>query len=104
MSGFNAFYDGDEKRSVTRTIKIEVDLRTLPLTQWTDDELGLRLAVVYSNIDGYGHLTASEATVREAKDLIREIERRGYDWTSNLRYNERFTGWGWLPGFLKKAS
>ena len=75
MSWFNT-YDRD---GLTRVVKTQVDLKELPLDQWTDNELGYRLAVLYPEVDGYGHLTASEETNKEIASLMKEIERRGYD-------------------------
>lgn len=100
MGWFNTYdSDGD---GLIREVKTYVDLTTVPLTEWTDNELGFRLAFLYQKVDGYGHLTASQEVKDEVQRLADEIERRGYDWTSNLKHNERVTGWGWLPGFQKK--
>lgn len=102
MSWFNTYTrDGD---GFTREVVTKVNLRDLPLSEWTDNELGFRLAVIFPQVDGYGHLTASEEVKAEVSRLRDEIERRGYDWTSNLRFNERNTGWGWLPGFQKRSA
>lgn len=99
---FNAVYAGDDSRSLVRRVVQEVDLTTIPLTDWTDDELGFRLAVVYGHLDGYGHLTATEDQKTEARTLMQEIESRGYDPVSNLMLNERVQGFGWLRGFEKR--
>lgn len=107
MSWFNTYpsRDGD---ALTRTgvitenavrIVTKDDLSKLPLGEWTLDELGLRLAVLYPQVDGYGHQTAPEEVITEVEDLMREIRSRGYDPVSNLQYNERFQGWGWLNWF-----
>lgn len=102
MTWFNAYESyGD---GLTRKVVTEVNLREVPLTEWTDDELGFRLAVIFPQVDGYGHLTADDTVKAEVRSLMAEIERRGFDATSNLRYNERCTGWGWLPGFQKRGA
>lgn len=101
MSWFNTYKgDGD---GLTRTVLTTEDLSDLPLLRWTDNELGFRLAFLYPQVDGYGHLTAPEEVKVEIRSLMKEIERRGYDSISNLRLNERCTGWGWLPGFDRKT-
>lgn len=100
MSGWFNTYDSDGD-GLTRKVVTKVDLSALPYSEWTDDELGFRLAVVYPEVDGYGHLTASEEVKAEVRALMEAIESRGYDPSSNLRYNERCKGWGWLPGFQK---
>lgn len=100
MSWFNTYErDGD---GLTRTVTLTVDLDDLPLPQWTLEEVGYRLAVIFPQVDGYGHLTASESVKTEVRGLMAEIERRGYDPTHNLRANERNTGWGWLPWFGRR--
>lgn len=96
------YFNADEVTNNGLTRVVKVDLTTLPLIEWTDDELGLRLAVLYPKVDGYGHLTATDQVKEEITSLMREIERRGYDPLSNLIYNERNSGWGWLPGFQKR--
>lgn len=101
MGWFNTYAD-DEARSLTRRVVTEADLTSLPLTEWTDDELGLRLAVLYPQVDGYEHKTAPDEVKVEIRSLMTEIERRGYDPASNLIFNERNSGWGWLPGFWKR--
>jgi len=102
MSWFNTYErDGD---GLTRKVVTEVDLTSVPLIEWTDDELGFRLAFLYPQVDGYGHLTASEEVKAEINALLAEIERRGYNPISNLQFNERNTGWGWLPGFQKRGA
>ena len=93
--------DGD---GLTRIVKTEVDLRTVALKEWTEDELGFRLAAIYPEVDGHAHVTASQQTVDEVTALMEEIRRRGFDPTSNLRFNERNSGWGWLPGFRRSPS
>lgn len=101
MSWFNTYKsDGD---GLTRKVVTKVDLTRVPLADWTDDELGFRLAVIYPEVDGYEHLSASDAVKTEVSSLMAEIERRGYDATSNLRYNEQNTGRGWLSGFRRKT-
>lgn len=99
MSAFNAYRRNGDREGFTRRIVTLVDLRTLPLSEWSDDELGFRLAAIYPKVDGYEHLTASDEIKAEVASLMDEITRRGYDPTSNLRYNERVVGWGWQPGF-----
>ena len=100
MGWFNTYErDGD---GLTRRVVTKVDLTDMALTEWTDNELGFRLAVIYPQVDGHEHLTAPASIMAEVRNLMQEIERRGYDATSNLRYNERCTGWGWLPGFTRK--
>lgn len=102
MTRFNT-YEGDGD-GLTRKVVTHVDLTTLSLDEWTLDELGFRLAVIYPQVDGYGHLTASTEVKAEVWRLLSEIQRRGYDPTSNLRLNERVTGFGWQPGFRKLDS
>jgi hypothetical protein len=102
VSWFNTYErDGD---GLTRVVKTEVDLSELPFVQRTNNELGFRLAVLYPQIDGYEHLTASDEVKTEINSLIGEIRRRGLDPVSNLQWNERCQGWGWLPGFKKIGS
>lgn len=101
INNFNTYYDGDEERSFTRVIKTTVDLRELTLTKWTDEELHYRLAVIYPKIDGYGYSTASQEVRDEFESLRAELQRRNYDWSWNLRQQERFSGWGWVPWFRK---
>ena len=99
MSWFNTYArHGD---GLTRVVKTKIDLSELTLNQWTENELGLRLAIIFPEVDGYGHLTASEEIKTEIRSIMGELERRGLDPISNLRWNERVTGWGWLPGFTK---
>lgn len=99
--GFNTYpSDGD---GLTRKVVTEVALADLPLAEWTDDELGYRLAVIYPKVDGREHLTATDEIKAEVVALMAEIERRGYDPVSNLQYNERVTGFGWLSGFAPKG-
>lgn len=100
MSWFNT-YPSREGAALTRTVVTRVDLSRLPLGDWTLDELGRRLAVLYPQVDGYGHQTALEEVITEVEDLMREIRSRGFDPASNLQYNERFQGWGWLNWFDK---
>lgn len=107
MSSFNAFYQRYEGGLIRTGVVTEnavrivtkTDLSELPLTEWTRDELGLRLAFIYPQVDGYGHETAPEEVITEVEDLMREIRSRGFDPVSNLIYNERVQGWGWLNWF-----
>jgi hypothetical protein len=99
VSWFNT-YDSDGN-GLTRVVRTTVDLDSLPLNEWTLDELGFRLAVIYPQVDGHEHLTASQEVRWEVAGLMQEIERRGFNSSSNLMFNERNTGWGWLPGFRK---
>lgn len=102
MTHFNTYKsDGD---GLSRQVVTTVDLTSLPLSQWSEDELGFRLAVIFPQVDGHGHLTASDEVKAEVGALRDELERRGLDWTSNLRRNERITGFGWLPGFQKRRT
>ena len=91
-------YRGD---GLVRVERIEHDLTAIPLSGWTDDELGFRLAVLYPQIDGFEHLTAPEEVKTEVRRLMEEIKRRGFDPISNLMLNDRVVGFGWLPGFQK---
>lgn len=101
MSWFNT-YESVEGDALTRKVVTTVDLSKLPLADWTLEELGRRLAVLYPKVDGYGYLTADAEVIAETRALMTEIGDRGYDPISNLRYNERFSGWGWLNWFDKK--
>lgn len=97
MSWFNTYAtDGD---GLTRTVTSKVSLRRIPLPGWTLDELGYRLAVLFPQVDGYGHDTAPDEVKSEIESLMAEIKARGYDPISNLRWNENVTGWGWLNWF-----
>lgn len=100
MGWFNT-YPRDEERSLTRVVSREVSLREVPLSSWTQNELGLRLAVLYPKVDGNGHLTASDEVKTEIDDIRAELTTRGLDWSSNLRRNENFRGRGWQSGFQK---
>ena len=95
---FNAFYSHDAVNSLVRREVIQHDLRKIPLREWTNIELTYRLAHIYPQVDGREHLTASDEVKKEIDSLIKEITDRGLDWTSNLRLNERITGFGWLSG------
>jgi hypothetical protein len=100
VSWFNTYEsDGD---GLTRRVVTHVDLSDMPIQWWTLHELGYRLAVIYPQVDGREHETASEAIKTEVRGLMAEIERRGYDPIHNLQVNERITGFGWLPWFGKK--
>jgi hypothetical protein len=92
--------DGD---GLTREIVTRLDLRDVPLSDWTDRELGFRLAVIYPQVDGYHHKVAPLAIKDEVEGLFAEITRRGYDPVSNLMHNERNKGWGWISGFRRLA-
>ena len=97
MTWFNAS-DGD---GLTRVVRTEIDLSDMPLHDWTDNELGYRLALLYPQVDGFEYETAPEEVKTEVAQLLGEIERRGYKPHSNLQWNEKCQGWGWLPGFQK---
>lgn len=105
MSWFNT-YEGRDGDGLTRTVVTKVDLSEMPLTEWTLEELGLRLAILFPQVDGYGHLTAPEEVKSEINALMAEIRSRGYDPTSNLQWNENVTGFGWLNWFneVKEAA
>lgn len=89
-------YEPRNKGGLVRTYVTEVDLRTLPLSEWRPEELGLRLASIYGQVDGRNHETASPEVIAEVETLMAEIRSRGFEPSDNLIYNERFTGWGWL--------
>lgn len=102
MVWFNTYdSDGD---GLIREVRTYVNLAEVGLAEWTDKELGFRLAFLYPRVDGCEHETAPQEVKDEIERLKAEIERRGYSWYSNLRINERYKGWGWLPGFWKKDS
>jgi hypothetical protein len=101
MSWFNTYErDGD---GLTRVVRTEIDLSEMLLRDWTEEELGFRLAVIYPQVDGHEHLTAPEEIKTEVEQLLAEIERRGWDPHSNLMWNERCVGFGWQPGFWKRT-
>ena len=97
MSQFN-IYDSDGE-CLTRVVITTVDLKELPLNQWTTNELGKRLAKLYPQMDGEAWLAADVNVIAEVEAIKQELTERGFVWNSNLIFNERNTGWGWLPGF-----